>query len=145
MALERPTHLTQGQTQGLAFSEAVRILRTVTEFNYYNEATEVEAPPLDTLCATEPGARASSARLRQLSEAGVQLSAVRTFWTAEELQPQTGDGVGDILVYPLEVARDGTVDATGGERFRVRESEPWGGFYQALAVRIEGQAYAGSA
>ena len=38
MALERPTHLTQGQTQGLAFSEAVRILRTVTQADYYNES-----------------------------------------------------------------------------------------------------------
>ena len=33
MPLERPTHLTQRQIQGAAFSEPVRIIRTVTEYS----------------------------------------------------------------------------------------------------------------
>ena len=125
MSLGRPTHLDERQMRGRAFSEPLTIQHTQAEFNVYGEDTEsVEAESV-TLCATAPPT-AQDARVRQLMEGGVQLNAMRFFWTVETVHPVGDHGPGDILIFE-------------GERWRVHSTQRWGAFSESIGVRQEGQ------
>lgn len=78
-------------------------------------------------CATAP-ATGDDARVRVLTEGGVQLDSMRRFWTVEPVEPVVEDGgPGDVLIYD-------------GERYRARVVDRWGpGAFEVLAVRQEGQ------
>ena len=119
----RPPHLRQRPITGRAFGKPATLIRTGGS---WADGVWVETEtPSAIFCATAP-VEAVDPRARQLTEGGVQLDAARLFWTAEELQPQRDDSAGDLIVY-------------GGQRYRVRETQPWEGFWEALAVRQEGQ------
>ena len=126
MSLQRPTHLDVRQIRGRAFSEPLTIQHTQAEFNVYGEPSEsVEAESV-TLCATAPPTGREDARVRVIMEGGVQLDAIRIFWTVETLHSVGDHGPGDILIFE-------------GERWRVHGTQRWQGFSESIAVRQEGQ------
>ena len=127
MSLARPQHLVDRQITGRAFSEEISVLRTAGAYNDDGEYVETDIPA-DTLCATAPPST-QDARVRELTEGGVKLEAMRLFWTAEDLRPASSETAGDIVVFPRE----------DGERFRVRMTQRWGDFSESLAVRQEAQ------
>lgn len=139
---QRPTHLEGRQVGGDAFGEPVRLYFPTSTRQAYGRFEETDGPPTDTLCATQPGTTLAAGRQRELMEGGVQLNAARVFYLAERLEPVTADGPGSILLYPVEVNDDGTVDTTAAARWRARSVEPWGGFFEVVAIRQEGQGYA---
>lgn len=125
MSLQRPDHLTARQMQGRAFSEAISIIRTAGDYNAYGEFEETETPS-PSLCATAPST-GQRPQERRLMEGGVALSDMRIFWTVEALDPLVeGQSAGDLVEF-------------GGERFRIRASDNWGGFSESIGVRQEGQ------
>ena len=125
MSLKRPNHLAQRQVVGRAFSEKLTLIRTVGSRNYFGEYTEVEQL-FSTVCATAP-ASGNDARVRQLTEGGVQLDALRIFWTTQDLNAVVeGHSAGDIVEFE-------------GERFRIRLTQRWGSFSESIGQRQEGQ------
>ena len=65
--------------------------------------------------------------MRVLIEGGVQLDAIRQFWTVEDIAVvDEGHSAGDLFAYE-------------GERWRARATGRWGGFSDTIAVRQEGQ------
>ena len=123
--LNRQPHLQHRQVQGRAFSEPVQIVRTGGHY-VLGTYSETESTPTDTLCSTAP-ATANDARVRQLTEGGVQLEALRRFWTEQELTPAlAGTSTGDVLIW-------------GGQRWRVRSTSAWGSFSDTIGERMENQ------
>ena len=115
--LRRPTHLSQRQVRGRAFSERVVIQHIIGEHNVFGEPSESVDREAETLCATAPASAGSNAdaRVREITEGGVLLEAIRYFWTVEDVHPVAYDeGPGDIMVY-------------AGERWRVQSTQRWGG------------------
>ena len=126
MRLKRPAHLAARQIRGRAFSEPITILRTEGEYNVYGEYHE-STTSVPAKCATAPVTNLSDSRVRILAEEGITLSAMRHFWTVEDLEPvKEGQSAGDIVEFV-------------GEQWRVRVTQRWGGFSESLAVRIENQ------
>ena len=116
LILRRPTHLSQRQVRGRAFSERVTIQHIIGEHNVFGKPSTAIERETETLCATAPAAASSSAdaRVREITEGGVLLEAIRYFWTVEDVHPVAYDeGPGDILVY-------------AGERWRVQSTQPLG-------------------
>ena len=134
MSFQRPPHMDERQMRGRAFSEPLTIQYITADRNAYGEATESVARQAETLCATAPVTGTAAARMREIMVGGIQLNAMRTFWTAEELDPVSDDGPGDILIYPVD-----PVDPALGERWRVSFTQRWGTFSESIAVRQEGQ------
>ena len=130
MSLQRPTHLDVRQIRGRAFSEPLTIQYIVAAIGHYGGAVETVAREEETFCATAP-ASAQDARAREIMEGGIQLNAMRIFWTAEEVDPVSDTGPGDILIYP--------VDPVLGERWRVSVTQRWGTFSASIGVRQEVQ------
>ena len=128
MAITRPAHLTRRQIGGRAFGERADLIRTVGMRNEYGEFESTEtSTPID--CATSPPERRDD-RVRVLTEGGVQLDALRAFWTVEDVITSVDDtNPGDIILF-------------ANERWRARMTERWGGFSDTLGVRIEGQTVA---
>ena len=125
MSLARPSHLVHRQVSGRAFGEEAQLLRVTGQRNDYWEYQE-STNQVDIMCATAPPT-AGDPRVRVLMEGGVQLEAMRMFWTAENLEPvQEDGGAGDIVIY-------------AGERWRIRSTQRWGGFSESIGVRQEGQ------
>ena len=125
MSLKRPTHLAQRQVVGRAFSEKLTLIRTVGARNSFGEYTESEQL-IPTVCATAP-ASGNDARVRLLTEGGVQLDALRLFWTTQDLNPVVKDhSAGDIVEFD-------------GERYRIKLTQRWGSFSESVGVREEGQ------
>ena len=125
LILRRPTHLSQRQVRGRAFSERVTIQHIIGEHNVFGEPST--ARETETLCATAPASSGSNAnaRVRDITEGGVLLKAIRYFWTVEDVHPVAYDeGPGDIMVY-------------AGERWRVQSTQRWGGVSESVAVRLE--------
>ena len=94
----------------------------------YDDCGKVETTETETVirCATAP-ATGDDARVRVVTEAGIQLDAMRRFWLADEVDPVSADGPGDIIVY-------------ADERWRVHNVQRWGpGASEVLAIREEGQ------
>ena len=128
MSIQRPQHLVRRQVRGRTFGEDASLVTVGTTVNQFGEPASTETAA-DITCATAP-ASGNDARVRQLAEGGIALSAMRQFWMAEEPRPvEDEESEGDIIVWPR----------VNGERFRVRSVEPWGGFSAVVAVRIEGQ------
>ena len=125
MAITRPAHLTRRQIGGRAFGERADLVRTMGMRNHFGVFEDVETiTPID--CATAPPDRRDE-RVRVLTEGGIQLDALRTFWTVDDIQTSVDDtSAGDIIAY-------------NGERWRARMTARWGGFSDTLGVRIEGQ------
>lgn len=123
--IQRPAHLRQRQVRGRAFSTTASLVRTTGAYDANGEYAETEAAPVSITCSTVP-VTAGDPRARLLTEGGVQLDAARIFWLSESVQPVTDDAAGDILVYD-------------GERYRVKETQPWGPFWEVLGLRQEGQ------
>ena len=109
------------------FSEDARIVTVTTEVNEFGEPTHTESEEA-IKCATAPPT-GNEPRVRELIEGGVLLEAMRNFWTVQDLRPvqygNTGTA-GDIIEYQ-------------NERWRVTETQRWGGFSESLCVRIEKQ------
>ena len=84
--------------------------------------------PTDTTCSTAPASSNNAdPRVRLLTEGGVQLDALRQFWTSEELTPAlAGSSAGDILIW-------------GSQRWRVRSTGRWGSFSDTIGERMENQ------
>ena len=124
--LRRPQHLVRRQISGRVFSEPLTIVRSHGARNAFGEYVERETT-LETLCATAPVAGVSQDIIRELTQGGVQLDAIRVFWTVEDLNPVVeGRDAGDKLVYL-------------GERYRVHLTQRWGGFSETVCKREEGQ------
>ena len=124
--LRRPTHLSQRQVRGRAFSERVTIQHIIGEWNVYGQYSTATRET-KTLCATAPPTTASDARVREITEGGILLEAIRFVWTVEELHSVSYDeGPGDIVIYQ-------------GEKWRVQNTQRWGGFSESVVVRIEDQ------
>ena len=102
MSLKRPTHLDERQMRGRAFSEPLTILHIEAEWNVYGEAQTSVEKRTETLCATAPPTGREDARVRVVTEGGVQLDAIRIFWTVETLHPVGDHGSGDILIFPVD-------------------------------------------
>lgn len=129
MSLKRPNHLAQRQVVGRAFSEKLTLVRTVGSRNVHGEYTEVEQL-FPTVCATAPipSGSAGDARVRLLTESGVQLDGLRIFWTTQDLNPVVeGHSAGDIVEF-------------NSERYRIRLTQRWGSFSESIGVRQEAQA-----
>ena len=125
MSLKRPNHLAQRQVVGRAFSEKLTLIRTVGSRNNVGEYSEVEQL-FPTVCATAP-VSGNDARVRLLTEGGVQLDMMRVFWTVQDLDPVVeGHSAGDIVEFE-------------GDRFRIRLTQRWGSFSESIGVRQEGQ------
>ena len=87
--------------------------------------TETETETAITAATAPPDRR--DPRVRDITEGGIQLDALRRFFTAEEVRPAVNDETsGDILVYR-------------GERWRVMQTAPWGDYFDTIAVRQENQ------
>ena len=128
MAITRPAHLIRRQIGGRAFGERADLIRTVGMRNEYGEFESTEtSTPID--CATSPPERRDD-RVRVLTEGGVQLDALRAFWTVEDVLTSLDDtNPGDIILF-------------ANERWRARMTARWGGFSDTLGVRVEGQTVA---
>ena len=124
MAITRPAHLTRRQIGGRAFGERADLIRTVGMRNEYGEFESTEtSTPID--CATSPPERRDD-RVRVLTGGGVQLDALRAFWTVEDVITSVDDtNPGDIILF-------------ANERWRARMTARWGGFSDTLGVRAEG-------
>lgn len=123
---QRPAHLRRRQVNGQAFGEAATLIRTQGAFQN-GVWTEAETPQ-DISCATAPMS-GTDARAAELTEGGVQLSAVRLFWLSERVVPASDNppSAGDLIVYKAE-------------RFRVRGVAPWeDDFFEAVGVRQDDQ------
>ena len=120
--LTRPEHLRKRAMQGRAFSKDATLKKVTGSRNTEGEWVSTETST-SIKCATTPP---PASRARELSEAGITLSAARLFWTVEDLVPTADDSEGDVIEYL-------------GERWRVKMVQPWGTFSEAVAVRIEGQ------
>ena len=127
--LERPTHLSTRQIQGRAFSELAALIRTTGMFNQYGEFTDTETQS-DIITSSQPVTTGNDARVRELTEGGVQLNSLRIFYTVEDLNPVTeGESSGDIIVYPR----------ANGERYRVMGTKRWPGYSESIGQRMEAQ------
>ena len=125
MSLKRPRHLTRRQSRGRAFNEPLTIIYIRGTRNDYGEYAETRNE-VRTYGATAPASR-QDALVRTLLEGGIQLDALRLFWTAEDVDPvREGQGPGDIIVYE-------------GTMYRVQNTQRWGGFSETMATREEGQ------
>ena len=122
--MARPAALTRRQVTGRAFAEAVTLIRTTGTRDATGRWAETETET-EIRAATYPPDRRDP-RIRELTEGGVQLNALRRFFTAEEVRAAANDTSGDIIVY-------------GGERWRVRLTAPWGRYFDSIAVRQEDQ------
>ena len=125
MSIQRPTHLVQRQSVGMAFGEDATLITVLTGVNDFGEPTSTETSAPIT-CATAPPSTKDDPRVRKLMEGGVAFEALRLFWTVETPRPVADDSAGDIIVF-------------GGERFRVHSVAPWGRGSECVGVRIEGQ------
>ena len=120
--LDRPDHLDTRQVSGRTFSEEIQLYRSTGTRNEHGEWTDSETS--EEIKASVAPPNAGDSRVRELMQGGVDLSDMRLFWTATELQPQTDNSAGDVLLYK-------------NERFRVMKVSSWGTFTEALAVRQE--------
>ena len=119
--IQRPSHLVSRQISGRMFGEAA-ILRSVTlSRDAFGAPSEIKFSRHITL-ATAP-ATGNNARVRELQEGGIELSAMRQFWLAEEVKPVAQNSAGDIIDY-------------GGDQWRCHAVEEWGGFYAVVGVLI---------
>ena len=126
MSLRRPRHLVRRQIRGRAFSEPINLYRVDGERNNRGQLVETVGPAIPTKCATAP-ASGSDARVRELMEGGVDLGAMRNFWTVEDVNPaEEGGGRGDIIEFL-------------NERYRVQSTQRWGGFSESLCILAEEQ------
>ena len=123
LMLRRPVHLSQRQVRGRAFSERVTIQHVIGEHNVFGEYSTATRET-ETLCATAPatGTGAADARVREITEGGVLLEAIRFFWLIEDVHSVAYDeGPGDILIY-------------AGERWRVKSTQRWGGLSEGHSL-----------
>ena len=101
---------------------------TRTTFARDQTGTAVDGPsttfPID--CATAPGTLIDDRLARQLEESGVRISGARQFWTDTELRMPTPTTHADLISY-------------ADQTWRVEYAQPWGPFWEVVAVRQEPQ------
>ena len=96
--------------------------------NDYGEFVEGAETSTDILVNSQPppGKDRWSNRVRELEEGGLRLQGAVVFYTQTELRP-AAEGVGaDIVEY-------------SGTLYTISAVENWGGFFAALATRVEPQ------
>ena len=114
------------QVTGRAFSEPATIINGGGAYDDTGRWQPGAETRTDIRCATAPPER-SDPRVRELTEGGVQLDALRRFFTIDDLQPASNETTsGDFIEYE-------------GERWRVDRTGRWGGLSDSLAVRVEDQ------
>ena len=126
-----PAHSPGLAVAGSAFEETAEIVRIGGSWAD-GVFTDAEADPVAVRVVTSPvtGA-AGDARVRVLTEGGIQLDALRVFWLPVEVVSQRSGGgpesSGDLILYR-------------GERWRASDVQRWlPDFFEVLAVREEGQ------
>lgn len=125
MPIPRPAALRDRQLTGRAFAVPFVLIRVDGSFDTDGRWVPTETRA-DITGATYPPDR-RDARVREITEGGIQLDALRRFLTLEKVRPAGNDKTpGDIIEY-------------GGERWRVRMTAPWGRFFDTIAVRQEDQ------
>ena len=125
VVIARPEPLTNRQITGRAFGVPVTLIRTGGSWDTTGRWTETETET-EIVAATAPPDRRDP-RVRAITEGGIQLDALRRFFTVEEVRVAANDQTsGDIIVHE-------------GERWRVMQTAPWGGYFDTIAVRQEDQ------
>ena len=103
---------------------AVRIARLGHRDEHGEWRTTETETPIEAV--TAPAGGRAGGRIRELTEAGVQLEAIRQFWTTSDLTPADENTAGDHIMW-------------GGERWQIEGVDRWGDFLEATAVRREQQ------
>lgn len=122
--MRRPAAVLTRQTGGRAFGEDVTLEMVTVSRNQYGEPVAAAPTQTSIKAATAPGI-GGNALVRELTEGGTRLHAIRMFWTSQSITPGAEDG--DILIYK-------------GIRWRARGVQPWDGMmWEIAAVREEPQ------
>ena len=120
--ITRPSHLTARQTSGRAFGESATILRQATgdydSEGIWQPGAESQIP---TDVATAP---ANLGQAREIEVDGVRRTGERMFWCAVRLYAARTGSTGDRLVW-------------GESVWQLIHVAEWGGFWEALAVRVD--------
>ena len=124
MVIARP--LTNRQITGRAFGTPVTLVQTSGSRDSTGRWTATETETTITAATAPPDRR--DPRVRAITEGGIQLDALRRFFTTIEVRPAANaETSGDIIVY-------------AGERWRIMQTAPWGDYFDSIAVRQEDQS-----
>ena len=82
-----------------------------------------EQRAIETFCATAPP---DDARMRALTEAGVQTDGSRLIWTTIEVKPTGTDNTGDMIWWR-------------GELYHVHDVRVWETYFESVCIRKEDQ------
>ena len=106
------------------FAEPVTILRRMAgRRNEVGRWVPGDQVATDTFCATAPP---GEARMRALTEAGIQTDGARLIWTTEAVKPTGTDNTGDMIRWR-------------GELYHVHDVRVWETYYESVCIRKEDQ------